>query len=311
MRKLFGLFVLALAFLPSEVWAAPRFAVCTTTCTWDNSSTAMWSATSGGATGASAPTSADTVTLDAATCVGGTTCTITTFAGTISILSLTMSACTASTAGCILEASTNNTNFVLSNSVSSYVNTGSGTRTLNMGTGTWTLSGNEASWNIVASATLSAASSTIAFTTTTGTINARSFTGAGKTYGTVTISSPSVGGVFNFGGANTIGTLTISAPNRIFFPQGTTTTVTNLTNISGSSSAQTLFGTSNVSFGTTTISSANNFTCDWCGFNLVAFSGGGTFTGSNSFSFGGGNSGITITAPSGGGGGGGGRIIGG
>src|SRR6185312_14968270 len=118
MNRLFGLLLLALAFLASAApaEAANRFAVCSTTCTWDNTSTAMWSTTSGGATGASAPTASDAVIIDAATCVGGTTCTITTFAGTISVQNITWGACTASTTGCIVKADTNNTNFTINGS---------------------------------------------------------------------------------------------------------------------------------------------------------------------------------------------------
>jgi hypothetical protein len=305
MKKLFGLFLLGLtALAPDLAQAAARFAVCTTTCTWDNTSTAMWSTTSGGATGASAPVAADDVTLDANTCVGGTTCTITTFAGTISITSLTMSNCTASTAGCILDASANNTNFTISGS-SCYANGGSGTRTLNMGNGTWTCSSNTAFWSIVASSSFNANSSTLAFTGTGGT-SSRRFTGGAKTYNVVSVASGS--SAFIPSGA-TITTFTVSPGNRINLAAGASLTITTLTNIAGSSSAQTLFNNENPTNGASTISSANNWTCDWCGFSGMTFSGGGTFAGTNSFSFNQ-NTGITITAPSGGGGGGG-RIIGG
>lgn len=303
MNKLFGLFILALAcWAPDLAQAAARFAVCTTTCTWDNSSTAMWSTTSGGATGASAPTSSDDVTLDAATCVGGTTCTITTFAGTISINSLTMSACTASTSGCILEASTNNTNFTIAGS---HTNTGAGARTINMGTGTWTFTGASSLWNVNASLTLSAASSTINLSS--GSPAVRQFVGGAKTYGTVIIS----GGANSFltltSAAGTFGTFTVGAPNRIWMPAGQTHTFTTITTVTGTSSTPVLFAsTGNTAV---TFSSPNNWTCDWCGFSYTTFSGGGTFSASNSLSFGN-NTGITISPPSGGGGGGG-RIIGG
>ena len=307
MNKLFGLFLLAIAcWAPDVAQAAARFAVCTTTCTWDNSSTAMWSTTSGGATGASAPTSADDVTLDANTCVGGTTCTITTFSGTISVSTLTMSACTASTSGCILAANTNNTNFIISGS-SGYVNNGAGTRTLNMGTGTWTFSAASTRWLTNASATYSAASSTIVFTGTTG----NTFTGGGKTYGTLSFPAISNSGSASqnvINDANTFATLTIAAPNRISLQGNVTQTVTTMTNVTGSSSQQVLIAGSIGNNQQGTLSSANNWTCTWCAISMMVFTGGGTFTGTNSFDLLG-NSGITITAPSGGGGGG--RIIGG
>src|SRR6266576_3994950 len=87
--------------------AANRFAVCTTTCTWDGASTAMWSTTSGGATGASVPGSADAVVIDNASCIGGTTCTITVNTN-FNVLSLSITGCNASTTGCILDFSVNN-----------------------------------------------------------------------------------------------------------------------------------------------------------------------------------------------------------
>lgn len=300
MKKLLAAFLLWSAFLlPIPADAAARFAVCTTTCTWDNSSTAMWSATSGGATGASAPVAGDDVTLDAATCVGGTTCTITTFAGTISINSLVMSACTATTAGCILDASANNTNFTIAASGNAYINTGSGTRTLNMGSGTWTLSGNIAVWNIASSATLNAGTSTLTFTGTGGT-GRKTFNGGTKTYSTVSfVSSTSATEITN---AATIGTLTIAAGNVILLPGSLTLTVTTFTNISGSSSAQTLFISNSISNGIATTSSANNWSCSWCGFGYTTWSGGGTFTATNSADYKA-NTGISITAPSVGGGG--------
>ena len=306
MNKLLGLFLLWIVCLvPSLANSAALFAVCTTACTWDNTSTTMWSTLSGGATGAGPPTSADTVTLDAATCVGGTTCTITPFAGTISASTITMSACTASTTGCILDASANNTNFTLSGA-NAFTSTGSGTRTLNMGNGTWTLSNAAANWNVASATnfTLNANSSTIAFT---GTGIKQFNAGTSRTYNIVTIN----GGASSFVGVNattalTIGTLTITPPQRMTFSSGVTNTITTFTDITGTSSQQVSIINSNQLFAGYTISSANNFTCTWCAILGGTFSGGGTFTAPNSFNLGG-NSGITITAPSGGGG----RIIGG
>src|SRR5258708_36798458 len=95
-----GLRVLLLCLFTTVASAANRFAVCTTTCTWDGASTAMWSTSSGGATGASVPGASDPVIFDGSTCVGGTTCT-TTVNTNPTIASLTMGSCTASTTGCI------------------------------------------------------------------------------------------------------------------------------------------------------------------------------------------------------------------
>lgn len=306
MNKLFGLFFLALAcWAPDIAQAASRFLTCATTCTITAADTSIWGTTTGG-TGASVPGSSDDVILDAATCVGGTTCTATFGAGyNPTWISLTMSLCTASTAGCILDASVNNNNIVLTGSTA-YTNSGSGTRTLNMGNGTWTLSGNGAIWNIAASATLNAGSSTLAFTGSGGTSGRRDLLGGGKTYSTVTISG-STGAAFRIQSQNTFGTLTIAGPNRFFLGGGGTQTVTTMTNVAASSSNPVLFTTDTPATGVATISSANNWTCDWCGFTFMTFSGGGTFSATNSLNFGA-NTGITISPPSGGGGG---RIIGG
>lgn len=293
MNKLFGLFLLALAFLaPDAVQAANRFLTCNTACTITAVDTSIWGTTTGG-TGASVPGSSDDVILDANTCVGGTTCTATFGAGyNPTWLSLTMSACTASTSGCIVDANTN-TNTITLTANTGYVNSGSGTRTLSGGT--WVISGTGAVWNMAASATVTNSPS-INFSSSSGA--ARTFSGGGKTYGTVTLgAAASNASVTVFQTGATVGTLTINAPNRIS-SNANTITATTITNIAGSSSTPTLFTTFN---GTSTFSSANNWNCDWCGIHGYTFSGGGTFTATNSLNFQG-NTGITITPPSGSGG---------
>lgn len=303
MNKLFGLFLLAVAcWVPDVASAANRFLTCNTTCTITAADTSIWGTTTGG-TGASVPGTSDDVILDGATCVGGTTCTATFGPGyNPTWISLTMSACTASTSGCILEANTNGNTITLTSNGNAYINTGSGTRTLSGGT--WVLSGTASVWNIAASGTITNNPS-VTFSGTTG-ISRRTFTTGGKTYGTVTVVSSSA--PTNITGAATIGTFTVSAPNWIGLGASTTLTVTTFNNVSGNSSSQALFISENPQTGIATIASANNWTCDWCGFAYMTFSGGGTFSGTNSFKFGN-VTGITVTAPSGGAGGG--RIIGG
>jgi hypothetical protein len=296
LKSLFGLFLLALAFLaPQGAEAANRFLTCTVTCTITAIDTTIWGSTSGG-TGASVPGTGDSVILDAATCVGGVTCTATFGSGyNPTWISLDMSACTASTSGCILDANTNGNTITLTNSGNAYINTGSGTRTLSGGT--WVLSGNAASWNIASTGTVTNAPS-INYSGSGGTTR-RVFISAGtKTYGTLTIASST--SAFNFAqGAATIGTLTIAPNNRIYAQSGTTIIVTTLTNLTGSSSAQTIFTADNPQFAGPIFSSANNWTCTWCGFSGMNFTGGGTFSATSSADYGA-NSGITITAPSGG-----------
>jgi len=108
MKKLFGFALLALAFLaPDLAQAANRFLTCTTACTITAADTSIWGTASGG-TGASVPGSGDAVILDGNTCVGGTTCTATMGAAyNPTWQSFDMSACTASTSGCIFDANTN------------------------------------------------------------------------------------------------------------------------------------------------------------------------------------------------------------
>lgn len=299
MNKLFGLFLLALAFLaPSSAEAASRFWVGGTG-TWDAADTTHWSGSSGGAGGSSVPGAADTVTFDGAS--GGGTVTVN-FGGTITILQLTFGAFTGT-----LDFATNNNSITLTATNGGVDGSGTGTRTLNMGSGTWTLSHNSAFWNFftVTNFTFNANSSTIAFTGTGGT-QAKRFIGSGKTFSTITVAGGPSG--FSIDGTNTIGTLTVAGPNRILFPRSTTTTITTLTNVSGTASNPVLFETNDPVTGVATISSANNFTGDFLGLQGMTFTGGGTFTANNSFNFGN-NTGITINAPSGGGGGG--RIIGG
>jgi hypothetical protein len=104
--------------------------------TWDASNTANWSATTGGAGGASVPTSSDDVTFDGSS--GGGTVTV--GAGyNPNVISITMGAFTGT-----LDFSANNN----SPTMQTFSNSGAGTRALHMGSGTWTLTGNNATiWN--------------------------------------------------------------------------------------------------------------------------------------------------------------------
>lgn len=292
--KRFLLSLIALAFLAifSPAEAATRFAVCTVTCTWDNSSTAMWCATDTGCTGASAPTSSDDVTLNANTCVGGVTCTITVNA-TLSVRTITMGACTASTTGCILDFATNNNSITIA---AGFSGTGTGTRTLNMGSGTWTLSGGSGSANewdctTVTNFTLNANTSTILYNAAS-ILASRKFIGGGKTYSTVTVvaaASFSPNAALTFSGSNTIATFNITGPTLITI--NNTQTITNAFNWTGPIQLS----------GVGTVSSANNGTISSGAVQNMTFSGGGTFICSSCYDFKN-NTGININPPAGGGG---------
>ncbi len=301
--------ILLLSLFAFEANAANRFAVCTAACTWDNSSTAMWSTTTGGTTGASVPTTTDDVIFDAATCVGGVTCT-TTINTNITVISITMSVCTASTSGCILDFSANNNNVTLSSSTSAFVNSGTGTRTINMGNGIWTLSGTGSAvnlWNMntTTNLTFNANSSTIVFSGAgTGVVQ---FLGGGKTYNILTINANSNRGGLSIQGSNTFSTININAPNTIVVTSSTTTTITNAFNFVGTSSNPIGIFTSSATTAATISTSSGTPTLTWGAVRGITFSGGATFTATNSFDLGL-NTGITITAPSTSGGG---KIIGG
>jgi hypothetical protein len=114
--------------------------------TWDSTSTTNWSATSGGASGASAPTSADTVTFDANS---GTAATVTVAS------TATASACTINTADINLSLSgsptitgavTLTTGTLTLNSSTftcgSFVSNNSNARTIAFGTGSFAITGN-------------------------------------------------------------------------------------------------------------------------------------------------------------------------
>ncbi len=294
-RTLLGLILLLASAVGAH--AANRFAVCTVTCTWDNSSTAMWSATSGGGTGASVPGTSDAVILDAATCVGGVTCTITVNT-TVAVQSITMGACTASTTGCILDFSANNNNVTVTATLGMGIS-GSGTRTINMGSGTFTLSGNGGSvWDMatVTNLTLNAGGSTVLFS---GTGN-QGFSFGTKSMNIVTIGSRTgMLHVTDNSGAHTVATLNIIAPNTFYPAQNVTTTITNAMNFVGTQLQPIFIKIPDPSSAVivSTISSASTSTCTWCAIRNITFTGAGTFTANNSFNLQD-NIGITFNGPS-------------
>lgn len=315
MNKLFGLFLLAVAFLaPVGAEAANRFAVCTTTCTWDNSSTAMWSTASGGATGASAPTSADAVIIDAATCVGGTTCTITTFAGIISAQTITWGACTASTTGCIIDASANNTNFTISSAgADAFSGTGTGTRKWLGGTGTYALTNSGTNDCIDMSTTTNDQGSVFSGATwsCSGTSSSatRNWNGGGFSYGPTTFNANTSRGALGIGGSNTFASLTINGPQQIIV--GANQTITGALTLTGVSNSQPVQFNSNSLSTARTISIGSASTGTWASLRDITTSGAAALTVSNCFDNG------NVTLANGGacntpaGGAAGGKIIGG
>lgn len=279
---------------------------------WDNSNTTNWSASTGGAGGASIPGSGDTVTFDASSCASA--CTVTVCgassancpngAGSVNIIGLTAGACTN---GCTLDFATNAPAMTIGSS--GFSGSGTGTRTFNFGASVWTSSSGNA-WNIATTTGLTCSAGSVSIIMTGTSAALRTFGGGGSacTYGSVTVNGNSLGGItFLQDGGGTITSLTVSAPNYIQIANTATTIITNALAVTGSSGSEITFSTNTL--GTTgTISSANNGTFTWAALRDITFTGGGTFTATNSFDLGH-NSNIAITAPNPSGGGG--HIIGG
>lgn len=259
--------------------------------TWDGSSTAHWSATTGGGSGASVPGSADTVTFNAAS--GGGTVTVNT---TVTVQTITCGAFTGT-----LDFSANNNNVTLN--TGGFSGTGTGTRTINLGNGTWTISANSGAtlWDmgVTTNLTFNANSSTITFTgnpTATG----RGFIGGGLTYNVLSLSANSGGGGTVITGANTFATFSVAAPHSVYFPTGTNT-FTNAPTLTGTSSTPILFSNNSGGSGAATLSIAGAATATWAAFRALTLAGGGSFTATNSLDLGA-NTGFSITPPSAGGG---------
>lgn len=178
--------------------------------TWDSSSTTNWSATSGGAGGASVPGSADTVTFDASS--GSGTVTFTNGGVTVSAVTINSSSITLSL-GAAFSVSTSVTLTIGTFTTNDYAVTASSisssngnARTFNLGASTITLN-NSVPFNTGSNTglTFNAGTSTFVFTSTGSqtisngvipiTFYNVSFTGAGS--GTITLSA-SAGSSYTF-----------------------------------------------------------------------------------------------------------------
>lgn len=206
----------------------------------------------------------------------------------------------------------NNHNFTLHNFSSSNANT----RVLLMGSGTWTISGNDSAqsaWDTTTTTglTVTPSTSTLAFTYAAG-ASIHTFKsgvlGAAQPWGAVSASANSTGTqlILATGTTATFSTLAITCPNTVFLNGGTQTitlsTASGLTTSSCTTSAPLLFTTNRPDLGPATISMASGATVfNGAYIRGVTFSGGATFSATNSID-GGGNSGISpISVPSGGG----------
>lgn len=297
-----ALFVALLA--AGTAHASPRFWVGGTG-TWDGSTTTHWSATSGGAGGASVPATPDSVTFDSNSGTGVVTVNTTI---DIQFLDLSGSGGSGTPYGGTLDFSANNNNVTLESigGNGSALHCGGASTIFNMGSGTWTIhfagGNNTVSAATVTPANLTAVNSTVVYTPTSTPGSFVSYNLGNATWGTLT---------FNTGGFNvyrrvilttaTITTLNL-APGIDFYPNNNLT-ITNF-NANGTAYNQSVhIGTLDASVKTLTITNAS---ISWSAIGGITFAGS-AITATNSFDLGGNSGTITITGPSGGGG----RIIGG
>jgi hypothetical protein len=304
MNRIFGLFLLALAFLaPDQVHAASRFWVGGTG-TWDAADTTHWSTTSGGAGGASVPGTSDDVIIDGhASGLNGGTITVN---ANFSVLSISSGAMIGT-----LDFGTNNNSPTIGNN--GWNNSGTATRTINLGSGTFTFTMTNISvivWGTTTNLTLGA--NTATFLLTGNTANGRTIALSSASLSnlpSISIATNTNTGTWDISGAGTqtIPTLTIAAPNQITW----STSAITLTNLvfSGSSSSALIFLTTGAINTQRTLPLTNSTSGSWLalrGINPTT----GTITATDSFDLELNGANAIITPPSGGGSGGG-RIIGG
>ena len=188
--------------------------------TWDASSTTNWSATTGGAGGASVPTSADTVTIDASS--GSGTITVNT--------NFTITTLTCGAMNMTLDFSANNNTPTIT---SSFTISGTGTRTLNMGNGVWTFSGLAFTIGTITNLTINQGASSILFTNTSNSTLTLATTNYPLYWNKFTFSrgastgTISIGNAGNNGGIETLIDLGTAA-HTITFQQLRTTVVNNM-----------------------------------------------------------------------------------
>lgn len=204
----------------------------------------------------------------------------------------------------------NNHNITGGQIVSSNANTraitlGSGTHTLNLVSGTV--------WDTTTTTGLTMTVNTSTILVSGNATGIRSFVTGGLNFNGTTLSLANTGSapaVIAISGAGTVASLLMAAPLRVTFASSTTFTVTNAFTLAGTAFNNALnISTVDTGGSAATISVATGSpSIAWAAIQGMAFTGGATFTATNSFDLKG-NAGITITGPSGGGGGG--RIIGG
>lgn len=309
MNKLFGLLLLALAFIPGGAEAATCFWVGGTGSIND---TTKWSSSSGGAGSTCAAaggwpnSTADNGTFDANSGGGTITRNVAWTIATLNVAAFT--------------GTFGNSGDTATVQLDTFTNNGSGTRTVNLGGSTWTCgrpSTTNCVWQVTGATNLTQNPDTSSLILENGGAagTALCWLGSAFTYNNVTFN-PSTTSLANRAGwwCNTtnitFANLTIGSPNNIQFTAGRNWTVTGTLSFSGGTPSNTsllFMQTDSLTSAFTFTLSGGAATCTWCViFNMTAATN--IITANNSLSIGR-NTNITFNPPSGGGGGG--RIIGG
>lgn len=271
--------------------------------TWDSTTTTNWAATTGGAGGASAPTTGDSVTFDGSS--GGGTVTVDSTVNGLSLASITAGAFTGT-----LDFSVNNPSMTLTLGGTALNLSGTGSRKYLLGSGTFTFTGTVATtyFDISTTTNLDPTSvTTCGLTFTATTANERQINGGGRTLGALTIGTNTSRGGFRIFSANTFSSITIAAgTSYLMLPASATNTITGSAGLAlnGSSSSPILVLANTPNSGTATISlSSGTSAPTWTAFMGITTTGAGTLTATDSFDLGRNtlDSGDTITAPSSGG----------
>ena len=273
--------------------------------TWSTSNGVNWASSTGGtastcaATGGVPKQSGDIATFDGNSGASAVITVDSTING-VSIGNIITDACV-----CTLDFSVNNPSMTLAG----FSSNGSSVRTLKMGSGTFHMQGNNVSWGFGTTTNLTFTPGTFTLAFDGGGGN-KSWNTGGKTYPNVSFSTTitTFAPVVTSSGSATITNLTMAANVRWEITAPNTMTITNAYTLAGSSATSPIIieNSSNAT-GVATISIASGTaTCNWCIIQGITFSGGATFTATNSFGYN--TTGITVTGPSGGGGG---HIIGG
>jgi len=180
--------------------------------TWDATTTANWSATSGGASGASVPGAADDVTIDSSFTV--------TTNYNVSVISVTINAATATlslggTLTCSGAITLTRGTFTTNNyavSATALSSSNANTRTFNLGSSAVTLSAAAAiDFTSNTSITFNAGTSTITCSATSATIVGGQTSGIGVTFYNVSLTATNVS-THNINSRNTFNNLTVTAP---------------------------------------------------------------------------------------------------